>query len=375
MRKIIIVYVSAIYIFPLVFVMFYTQNYYILLSLFVYFAMIFFPIFTLLLQKNLNLEKKLSLPNVALTNSIIINFLIMLYAFLNIKYTGGFVVAFLNGGLLEYMLKTSSMRYEGTLDVGLMKECARYVLFVLGFMFGTMRLIKYHIIIIILILINVSLGLARTGILLFFLNYCMGYLYSRLDYIKYISFKIIIFRTSQVFLIIILLFAISAALRLTTEDLNNGVLFKKMLEYSLGMYFAHGEWLLSVDNLWPVGNFNCCGIIKNIFNIEQRSGMFVAVVSDFGRTNIFLNGRILWEDFGYVGWLFIGFLLGIVVCLFDYEKLSLQVKSFFIVIIPVIFYPFYVPYYFSNYSISIIFIVLYLLIALNYIPPKQSEST
>ena len=168
MRKIIIVYVSAIYIFPLVFVMFYTQNYYILLSLFVYFAMIFFPIFTLLLQKNLNLEKKLSLPNVALTNSIIINFLIMLYAFLNIKYTGGFVVAFLNGGLLEYMLKTSSMRYEGTLDVGLMKECARYVLFVLGFMFGTMRLIKYHIIIIILILINESLGLARTGILLFF---------------------------------------------------------------------------------------------------------------------------------------------------------------------------------------------------------------
>ena len=373
MRKIVIVYVSIIYIFPLTFVMLLKQNYFIFLSIFSYYAMIFFPIFTLVFQKNKNLKKKLNPSGTILTNSTIINFLILMYAVLNFEYTSGFVNAFSNGGLLEYMLKTNSMRYDGTLNVGIMKEFARYVLFVLGFILGVTKLNKYYFIVIILILINESLGLARTGILLFLLNYCIGYLYSRSDYLENVSFKIIILRTSQILTIIITLFSLSVMLRLTTEDLNNGVLFNKILEYSLGMYIAHGEWLLHVDNLWPVGNFNCCGIIKNIFKIEQRSGMFVAVASDFGRTNIFLNARVLWEDFGYLGWLFINVLLGVVVCLFDYKKLSLQVKSFLIVIIPIIFYPFYVPYYFTNYSISICLIVFYLLITLNFKSTKKSE--
>ena len=113
------------------------------------------------------------------------------------------------------------------------------------------------------------------------------------SYLRYQGIVKLIYTVTKFMLIIFGIFLSILILRLDIEDRDLTMIIAKISNYAFGMYYAHSDWVHAFQFVAPSGSWNCCGLIKQLADVEKVPGMYGLVDTPAGETNIFLNSHKL----------------------------------------------------------------------------------
>lgn len=276
--------------------------------------------------------------------------LFLLYLTLKLEVITVYVDDLLNGTFFVGLQERAIRRYSSDTGLSLAMKASRVVLYSLAPCLIAVRLNRIiKSLIFILILVLESFDLARAPMLLFTVLILVDYIIQygfKVDRIPWRRFLLLCFKVS---ISAFVFFVIVALGRIQGEDGLFQILFKKIGEYSISMYWTFLYWLESGS--WSFFNLDIESFfaIKKFFTGEIAKDGFYQnhVVTPYGRTIVYTNIRGIIEDLG---------LLSVVVVPLIFSNLLFRykwnLKIFQRIILVMLCYPIISPFIYTVFLLG-----------------------
>jgi len=298
-------------------------------------------------------------------------FIAIAYFAIRIPYINDIFQALVSGDFATYALNRAKARYSGeSMGFAYNIGTALFICFLglSGTFFGVNyqnsfaassahksnnSLVKIIVVISVMILIESS-GLARAGVVMAMTLFIANYLYAkRMDY-QNITFNQFVIFGMKVGTTVLLVFYFSAYLRLSEGADVLTLLKEKTYVYFIGPHESFSTWLsYSEDSLLTTYGYNTFASVAKLFGAASQQGHYEKFVDS--QTNVFLLYRGLLEDFGLV---FTGFFLVTLSYFANYsDAFSHRFPGLIVAVkasVCMVLFVFYSPFIFTTFLVGFI---------------------
>lgn len=341
MRKTVSFVLLFVYIFPLLFVLPSFFNIYTVIT-----------VITLITLFCLSITIPLASQSERYFSTRVFILLFLLYLTLKWEVILIYVEDLLNGTFFMGFQERAIRRYSSDTGLSLAMKASRVVLYSLAPCLIAVRLNRINKgLIFILILVLESFDLARAPMLLFTVLILVDYIIQygfKVDRIPWRAFLLVCLKVGVSAFVF---FVIVALGRIQGEDGVLQILFKKIGEYTISMYWTFLYWLRSGS--WSALNLD----IESFFAIKKfitgevaKDGFYQNhVVTPYGRTIVYTNIRGIVEDLGILSVVVVPLIFSNL--LFRYK---LKLKIFQRIILVMLCYPIISPFIYTVFLLGFI---------------------
>jgi oligosaccharide repeat unit polymerase len=263
-----------------------------------------------------------------------------------------------NGTFSDWALKNAVDRYKGGGDLGVLHNLgtAAFISYAvaLGMHSPKCRKMGFYSIFLLMFVVE-SFSLGRASILLASMALAVEVVIRNNRGLQEWSSLKAAIAGSLVLLLLILIFGVSAVLRVGESDDLFSILKFKLGEYTLASYQAFYIWAWLPSEPLEFGKNTFTSIAKIVFSYEAAQGNYAAVYTDFGLTPIFTTIRGFLADFGAGGTAFLFGLFGWSIKLFTYRRVKFWSFIFLRTILFLLMFVIYSPFFFTTALIGFFF--------------------
>lgn len=256
----------------------------------------------------------------------------------------------IRGDFFKIGVEIAKSRYDGTYTLSSSDWLSTTILFSASLMLGlnAKKKINRWIVVIYIILLFQSLsGLARASLLINIILLVSGILMKYSYLLSNVSRKkIYIILISSAFFAIVV-YAIPQYGRVYDSSNPTEIVLRKTSAYSISIYYAFSEYIKNFEEKIENKGSKTFRIISSVLGEEKYKGMYDPVTIPQGKTNIFTIHRGIIEDFGFLGYPFVLFILYFSSVSSFYQRSKILFIATFWTI-PFFLYPFYSIFYFNN---------------------------
>jgi oligosaccharide repeat unit polymerase len=263
-----------------------------------------------------------------------------------------------NGTFSEWALQNAVDRYNGGDNLGALHNfgtCAFISYAVaLGMLAPNHRKMCFYLILFLMFIVE-SFSLGRASILLAVVVLAIELVFRNNKALQELRFLKAAIGASTVLILVILVFGVSAGLRIGENADFFSILKFKLGEYTLASYQAFYIWSGFPSEPLEFGKNTFTSIAKIVFSFESAQGNYAAVYTDFGLTPIFTTMRGFLADFGTGVTAFLFGLFGWSIKLFTYRKVKFWSFIFLRTILFLLIFVIYSPFFFTTALIGFFF--------------------
>lgn len=258
-----------------------------------------------------------------------------LFCILKFGFIHEMLFEIIKGSWRTWAYNNAINRYSTNIDYGIFFNLGTSVFFVFMFIAGVSKFKLVNFICIFFTLIVEISTLAKLSLIIGFIFFFIGFLYSR----NLKSNKLNFFVQLPIYMVLTVVVLMSVQyLRVSHE--NNSfqtLLFVKLPVYTVAHYKAFELWSHFYDGSMMFG-YNTFAAIPKLFGYKLKQGMFDFINTNYGKTNVYTVLRVLIMDFGWFYTIFIYLFLGFLTKLI--KNLSNLRFSFFIDLVLILFFSF-----------------------------------
>ena len=289
---------------------------------------------------------------------IVLLFFVVLYIILRATLILDVFTNIGNGTFQGWALQNAIDRYNGEDNLGVLHNfgtCAFISYAVaLGMLAPNQRKMSFYLILFLMFVVE-SFSLGRASILLAIVALAIELVFRNNKALYELSFLKAAIVASSVLLLMILIFGVSAGLRIGENADFFSILKFKLGEYTLSSYQAFYIWSEFPSEPLEFGKNTFTSIAKIVFSYEATQGNYAAVYTDYGLTPIFTTMRGFLADFGtFVTALLFG-LFGWSIKFFTYRKVKFWTFIYLRTILFLLIFLIISPFFFTTALIGFFF--------------------